>query len=221
MDGECFQPGPLFSILSRFEQAPARPARRAVNDTSAAQEAELVGLIERIARKDDAALGKLYDLTVSRVYGLALRITRQREAAEEVSEDVYLQVWDQADRFDAQRGRAYAWLLTLCRSRALDHLRRRDDAESHPDPETLVDEPGHGDPQDLLLAVEANSRVHAVLEQLSATQRQLLALAFFKGLSHQEIAQHAGMPLGTVKTHLRKALEAMREALAEYHGIAG
>jgi RNA polymerase sigma factor (sigma-70 family) len=222
MDGECIQPSLMFDILSPFSQTAPRPARRAM-DTSARQDADLSELVRRIAQKDEAALGALYDASVSRVYGLALRITRQREVAEEVAEDVYLQVWTQAERFDARRGNVFAWLLTICRSRALDQLRRRDDAQPHPEPETLLTEAitTDGDPQDLLLAVERNSRLHAVLGQLSPVQRQLLALAFFKGLSHQEIADHTAMPLGTVKTHLRKALEAMRTSLADYYTVAG
>jgi RNA polymerase sigma-70 factor (ECF subfamily) len=178
--------------------------------------------VAHITHKDEAALGALYQASISRVWGLALRITRQPEAAEEVAEDVYMQVWRQAARFDARRGSVLAWLLTICRSRALDYLRRRDDAEPHPEPETLADETmAAADPQDLLLAVERDNRMYAVLDELDAVQRQLLALAFFKGLSHQEVSAHTGMPLGTVKTHLRKALAAMRISLGEGGAVVG
>ena len=169
-----------------------------------------------IAEGDERALGSFYDATVSRVFGLALRIVRQREAAEEVVEDVYLQVWQQADRFDVSRGRPLTWLLTICRSRALDYLRRDDKAMSHPAPETLVSEPfdDRANPQDMLLLMERNNRLYAILEQLLPVQRQLLALAFFRGMTHQEIADHTQFPLGSIKSHLRKALEKMREQLA-------
>ena len=174
-------------------------------------------LLVAVANGDEQALGAFYDATVSRVYGLALRIVRWREAAEEVVEDVYMQVWQQADRFDVSRGKPLTWLLTICRSRALDFLRRDDEAMAHPEPETLVREPSdeRANPQDLLLAMERNTQLYAVLENLLPIQRQLLALAFFRGMTHQEIADHAQMPLGTVKSHVRKALDKMRELLGE------
>ncbi|MEO5702539.1 MAG: sigma-70 family RNA polymerase sigma factor [Gammaproteobacteria bacterium] len=174
-------------------------------------------MITSIAHKNEAALGTFYDTTIARVYAVALRITKRAEAAEEVASDVYLQVWQQGERFDTSRGSVMAWLLTICRSRALDYLRRRDKAESHPEPETLrpdlqIDE---NDPQDLLLTTERSSTVYAALESLAPNQRQLIALAFFKGQSHQEISDYTGMPLGTVKSHLRKALSVLREMLCD------
>jgi RNA polymerase sigma factor (sigma-70 family) len=183
----------------------------------------LTELITRITHKDEAALAALHDISIGRVFGLAFRITRQREAAEEVAADVYMQAWDQAERFDALRGSVLSWLLTICRSRALDHVRWRDHSEPHPEPETLAGAPDafDDDPQDLLLAVESSGRMHAALQELDGVQRQLLGLAFFKGLSHREIAEHAGLPLGTVKSHLRRALQAMRTSLDdECTGVA-
>lgn len=180
-------------------------------------ESELRRMLAAIAKGDEQALGALYDATVGRVYGLALRIVRRREAVEEVVEDVFLQVWQQAGRYDIARGKPLTWLLTITRSRALDYLRRDDEALVHPEPETLVAEPGdeRANPQDLLLALERNSRLYAMLEQLIPVQRQLLALAFFRGMTHQEIAEHTHLPLGTVKSHVRKALDKMREHLGE------
>jgi RNA polymerase sigma factor (sigma-70 family) len=180
-------------------------------------EADCRRMLAAIVRRDEAQFAAFYDATVSRVYGFALRITRQREAAEEVAEDVYLQVWQQAARFDAARGKVLTWLLTICRSRALDHLRRQDEADAHPDPELLREEIGEdgSDPQDILLALERDSKIHALLEELTPVQRQLIALAFFRGLTHQEIADHTAIPLGTVKTHVRRALEKLRPALQD------
>ena len=192
----------------------AAPLRR---EPALEQEVQHARLLAAIATGDEQALGVFYDATVGRVYGLALRILRQREAAEEVIEDVYMQIWQQASRYDVSRGKPLTWLLTICRSRALDYLRRDDQAIAHPEPETLVAEPGdeRADPEDLLLAVERNTRLYAVLESLIAVQRQSLALAFFRGMTHQEIADHTQMPLGTVKSHVRKALDKMREQLGD------
>ncbi len=172
--------------------------------------------VAAMACGDEAALGALYDATVSRVYGLALRITRKAEAAEDVVAEVYLQAWQEAGRYDPERGKTSTWLLTICRSRALDALRRGDKAESHADPELLREnEETSDDPLNLLLAVERNSEIYRALQTLDAVQRQMIALAFFKGYSHQDIAHHVAMPLGTVKTHLRKALIHLEQVLAD------
>jgi RNA polymerase sigma-70 factor (ECF subfamily) len=168
-----------------------------------------------IAGGDAQSFAAFYDATVGVVYGLALRILRDAAEAEEVVSDVYLQVWRQAARFDVTRGAPRAWLVTIARSRALDTLRRRDPAKPHDDAEALADLAGSDapDPPDWLSAVERGQALHAALMQLSPEQRQMLALAYFRGLSHQEICDYTGVPLGTVKTHLRKAIDALRAAL--------
>ena len=170
-----------------------------------------------IAKRDESALAALYDSTINRVYGVALRITGRADSAEEVAADVYMQVWREAGNYNASKAKTLTWLLMICRSRALDLLRRRDIAESHPDPETLNLDAhlGGNDPADLLVAIERESAVHQALEKLTPIQRQLLSLAFFKGLSHQEIANYASLPLGSVKSHLRKALLALQQTLSD------
>lgn len=182
---------------------------------TAGQEAMLHALLARLRRGDETALAEFYDATAARVYALAKRIVREASAAEEVVSDVYLQIWQQAERYDATRGRVLTWVLTICRSRALDRLRRQDEAETHPEPYHLrLDLDRHDDdPLALLLAVERNSRIYAALATLDATQQRLLALAFLRGLTHQEIAVHTRMPLGSVKTVLRRALETLRTQL--------
>jgi RNA polymerase sigma-70 factor (ECF subfamily) len=184
----------------------------------------LAALIVRIARQDEDALGELYDATVGRVYGMALRILRDEQGAAEVAEEAFFQVWRQAGRYDPARGRPLGWLLNLARSRALDQLRRRDEALSHPDPTILHAEEAGGeldfsearesrDPQDLLAATEAHRGLHRALAALEPVPRQMVALAFFRGLTHEEIAASTNLPLGTVKSHIRRALAALRAAL--------
>ena len=170
-----------------------------------------------IARGDEGALSAFYDATLGKCYALALRITRTRESAEEVVSDTFLQVWREAARYDPARGRPLAWLLSICRSRAIDHLRQRDPAEPHEDPAVLNSAQmiSTEDPLSLALALEANSTVRAAIAQLPMVSQQLLALAFFRGMSHQEIAHHTGMPLGTIKTHLRRAQECLRVTVGE------
>jgi RNA polymerase sigma-70 factor (ECF subfamily) len=172
-------------------------------------------LMTRIAARDERAFESFYRSSIGLVFGLALRITRKRESAEEVAEDVYVQIWNRAASFDAMRGTPLAWALTICRSRAIDSLRRVDQAVSDPEPTERVDasiESG-ADLQDLLLASRRNAALHAAIDRLRPIQRQLLSLAFFRGLTHPELAAHTGLPLGTVKSTMRRTLVALREEL--------
>lgn len=216
-------------ILAEMKPATTTPPRRKspppasvgtrpvlLKQASADDDLLLCQCLEGISRQDQAALGELYDLTVSRVYSVALRIVRRVDLAEEVVSDVYTQVWREVNRYDATRAKVLGWLLVISRSRALDTLRRQDEAFSHPEPYDLVAEPESPaqNPEALLAAAEAGSALHLALATLNPLQRQLLALAFFRGLSHSEISGHLGLPLGTVKTHIRRALEVLRQKLS-------
>jgi RNA polymerase sigma-70 factor (ECF subfamily) len=183
--------------------------------TSKSLQSTHIRLVERIARQDETALTAFYDATADRVYGFALSITGNPEAAEEVTGDVYWQVWQQAQRYDSARAAVMTWLMTICRSRALDSFRSRDPAETHPDPEQLCPEGIRTDqtPLDLLIVLERDSMIYNAVETLDTQHRTLLALAFFRGLSHQEIATYTGMPLGTVKSTLRRAMESIKQVL--------
>ena len=186
-------------------------------------ESHLAELLHAVANKDRAAFEAFYDATTERALNLVSRITRNLDIAEEVVSDVYLQVWRQADRFDTARGNALAWLTVLCRSRALDTMRKVSAAPTSgavpisemPEAETTEF------PQDLLIAVEQHSAVHAALEKLEPNQRQLLALAYFRGYSHRELADFTGMPLGTVKTQLRRTLAKLKELVIAAENIQG
>ncbi len=181
----------------------------------------LAGLIERMAQGREDALGELYDATIPLIYGLALRITRSPQIAEEVAWTTYWQAWLQARRFDVNRGSPGSWLLSIARSRALDAIRQIAVAKRHPQPESqIANELGPADPQDLLLAVERTTQLHAALQELDPLPRQLIALAFFKGLTHAEIAAHAELPLGTVKSHIRRAIATLRKTLSSSADIA-
>lgn len=184
---------------------------------------ELPGLLARMANGDEPALADFYERTVAKAYGLAVRIVGVAAQAEEVVADTYHQAWREARRYDAARGAPMAWLLMMCRSRALDALRARDPAMLHEDPASLVEEalqPRGGDPVDLLAACEERATLHGALAQLSPPQRQMVALAFFRGMTHEEIAAHAALPLGTVKSQIRRALDVLRRALAPGAGEA-
>lgn len=167
-------------------------------------------LINAIAADDEEALTTFYNLTVDRTYSLARRITGTPEMAEEVVSDVYLQVWEQAANFSNQKGKAITWLLMMCRSRALDAIRRvkymkqwlEYDEESD---ETLTDNFADKEPYDLLVVLDYETTIHSALMQLKESQRQLISLAYFRGYSHQQLSDFMGIPLGTVKSEIRQA----------------
>jgi RNA polymerase sigma factor (sigma-70 family) len=183
------------------------------------KENNLISLLTRIANNDEQALGVLYDLTSPHVYGLALKICRDERLAEEVASDVFVQIWQQAGRFNSSRGKVTTWMLTICRTRSIDAIRRvsRKPTTDNPAKESeelanqeLANQEG---PLNVLHAVEQKTLVHGALSSLSPNQQQLLSLAFFKGLSHQQIADFENMPLGTVKTQLRNALKQLKNFL--------
>jgi RNA polymerase sigma-70 factor (ECF subfamily) len=183
----------------------------------AATETQLAAWIEAVGLRDEGALAALYTATLPRVYGLVLKIVRTAALAEEVVEDTFFQVWRQALRFDPKRGAPMAWLLGMARSRAIDTLRR----EARFRHQVLDAEPGSDllDPtpaaDDLLAVARGHAELQRALMLLNAQPRQLVALAFFRGLSHEEIAQHTRLPLGTVKSQIRRALAVLRQALGD------
>jgi RNA polymerase sigma-70 factor (ECF subfamily) len=178
-------------------------------------EEDLVSLVELCRAGDSEALARLYDRTAASVNGLALRILGDREAAEEVTVDVFLQAWRSATSYDPMRGSPLAWLLILARSRAIDRLRagaaqRRLD---HPiDAAHGVASTAPGPEEDSAVA-QRRRLVQEALARLAATQRQAIELAFFGGLSHSEIAAALDQPLGTVKTRVRLGMLRLREIL--------
>lgn len=165
------------------------------------------------------ALGHLFDRFSSRVFAVSVRILRNEADAEEAVADVFQQVWRDARRFDSGRGTVEAWIVRLAHSRAIDRLRRR---KARPDEDGVhldsMDTPysAHRDPApELLDALQSESLVREAFRVLGAEQQRCVALAFLEGLSHPEIAARLSMPLGTVKSHVRRGLLAMRTFLQE------
>jgi RNA polymerase sigma factor (sigma-70 family) len=191
-----------------------------------ADDALLAGLVQRVCDQHEASLARLYEATSGRVHSLVLRIVRLAPLAEEVVEDVFWQVWREAPRFDAARGRVLAWLLAIARSRAIDALRRSErmrGAEVAVDDDDLLEslacQSGSAersdDPFDLVGAAEHHARLQALLAGLELLPRQLLGLAFMRGCTHEEIAEQTGLALGTVKSHIRRTLVALRSQFAD------
>ena len=174
-------------------------------------------LIARMATGDEMALARFYELTLARVYGLACRIAGRSELAEEICVETFWQAWRDATRYNPARGEPLAWLMMMTRSRALDALRRLDPAQNCADPEQFLD--GQCSPErsplDTLLLAEQTRALGPALMRLTSTQRQMIGLAFYRDLSHQQISDETGLPLGTVKSHLKRAQDALRIALAQ------
>ncbi|MGH7067888.1 MAG: sigma-70 family RNA polymerase sigma factor [Acetobacteraceae bacterium] len=173
----------------------------------------LADLLQRIARGDRAALRRLYDRQSPRLYAIALRITRDQELASDALHDACMQVLKQAGRFDPARGSAEAWLVSLVRYRALDIVRgRRREVLGYEPTDQPSFEP---DALDLLATTEEGARLRACLAALEGDRRRLIILAFVDGLSHADLATRLGLPLGTVKSTIRRGLLKLRECLGQ------
>ncbi len=183
-------------------------------------ERERLELIRRMASGDESALGALYDQTSRPVFGLALRILNDPSAAEEVTLEVYSQVWRQAEAYDPRRGTPSAWLLTIARSRAIDRFRSTDQTRRRTDTLDVVESVSADEPGPDAHAADAERReiVRAALDSLPSEQRAVIDLAYFGGLSHSEIAEKLTQPLGTVKTRTRLAMMRLRDALKHLEG---
>jgi RNA polymerase sigma-70 factor (ECF subfamily) len=174
---------------------------------------DLAGLLHLVAAGDRGAFRRLYDLQAPRLYAIALRITRQGPLAADAVHDAFLQVWRNAARFETARGSGGAWLISLVRYRALDIARRRGHETSAEELDLPEQADADPDPLERLASSRDAAALHACLRKLEDDRRRLLLLAFVEGLSHSEIAERVGMPLGTVKSWIRRSLQSLRLCL--------
>jgi RNA polymerase sigma-70 factor, ECF subfamily len=177
---------------------------------------QLRGLVERCAQQDHDAFAALYDQTSSRVHALVSRIVGNPADAEEVTLDVYLQVWREASRFDAGRGSVGAWLLIIARSRALDRVRSHESRQKRESAPIDFEHPStQPSPEDLSSMSEDRRTVAEAIAALPVEHRQVIELAYFGGLSHSEMAECLDLPLGTVKTRVRLGMTRLRDFIGE------
>ena len=190
---------------------------------SSSSEADL-GLLQRIATRDDAALAELYDRHSRRAYSVILRILRSQSDAEDVLQETFVRVWSRADTYDALMGTPSAWLTRIARNRAIDRLRASrvrgnvnvapivQTGENAPRPEEPVT---RDTPETVLEGRTKAGALRTALAALTPAQRTLIEAAYFEGYTHRELATRFGVPLGTVKTRIRTGLAAMRDRLEQ------
>jgi RNA polymerase sigma-70 factor, ECF subfamily len=171
-------------------------------------------LIQQIAKQDREAFGQLYDRSSSLVFSLAMRMLKVRSDAEDLLQEVFVQVWRQAVNYSADRGSPEAWIINIARSRAIDKIRsiRRMEKSF-----VLTDDPARAESSENVESSTAESEaklsMNSALANLPEAQRKVLELAYFDGLTQTEIAERLREPLGTVKTRMRSGIQRLREIL--------
>ena len=184
-------------------------------------DSQLIALLDRIALADESALKELYALTSSKLYGVAVRVVTNREWAEDVLQEAYLNIWKVAGSYKASLSPPMAWMGLLVRSRGLDFLRRRasDRADRVQELDDVISDTVAGDspnPMDTTQASEQAWALHQCLSQLENKQREVVSLAYLRDLSHSELAEQLKLPLGTVKTWIRRGLEQLRGCMGRF-----
>ena len=167
-------------------------------------------LVAAVRAGDEQAMGQLYDLYSGLVYSVALRVLSDTAAAEDVLQDIFMQLWRNPAAFDSSRGSLPAWLAVIARNRAIDSLRKRRPESDYTEVLLSIEPDLAGDAERSRSLV----KIREVLGRMPEAQRAALEMAFFEGMTHAEIAGKTGDPLGTVKTRIRTGLSALREALA-------
>lgn len=212
---------PEWPMLQRWVAFPSRQIA-AMSYRSEMSPAEVsdrdAGIMARIARSDQAALGELYDLYHRVLYGVALGVLRDPAEAEDIVHDAFVVVWQKAAEFDARRGNTFSWIVTLVRNRAIDRIRmrrRRGELLEQAAAQDLPHPDGADDPDaaESTLLIERATAVRDAVNRLPAEQRDALQLAFFGGLTQIEIAERLQAPLGTVKARIRRGLLRLRDFL--------
>ena len=174
-------------------------------------------LVQAIAAGDQLALHALYERTHRIVFTLIMRITANRESAEELTIDVFHDIWRRASRYDAANGTVLGWIMNQARSRAIDRLRFENrQKRSHGGDEPLAE--AAADPRDVLEQREQGALLRAALATLTPDERQAIEMTFFAGLTHAEAAARLDQPLGTIKTRIRSGLHKLRQRLAAEAG---
>lgn len=179
-------------------------------------------LLALVAAGDRAAFADLYDLVGSRVFGLARRVVVQQQLAEDVAQEALVQVWRDAARFDPQRGSAMAWILTITHRRAVDAVRSAVSQSAREAAyESRVGSRPVDETSEQVVARDEARQVHRVLADLGPPHQEAVELAYLEGLTHREVAERLGIPLGTAKTRIRDGMAKLRRSVEEGDRLRG
>jgi len=176
---------------------------------------KLIDYLDSAAAGDRLAFEKLYDATSAKLFGVILRILKDQTIAEEVLQDVYVKIWRQAHSFDARRASPITWMATIARNSAIDEVRRSSRHTQPPDYDFDAIPDGAPAQDAALIATELGTRLERCLQALEARHRDIVKLAYLEGLSREDLSERFGLPLGTVKTWLRRSLQRLKECLVE------
>lgn len=175
---------------------------------------DLAALLARCGNGDRAAFAALYDLTKSKLFAVSLRIVRERHIAEEVLQDCFVNIWNNAANYAVVKSAPMTWMTAIVRNRSLDIVRRPLVEVADDDDYFALNMPDEGPTAlEQVDAKREQARIERCMQGLDGDQQQSIVLAFFQGLSHAEIASHLGRPLGTVKTHIRRGLQKLKGCL--------
>jgi len=201
-------------ISSDDSTSPQGGLERAPEPGAGSTSGDLARLLRLSGRGDEQAFAELYDATSARAYGLAVRVVRDPSQAEEVAQEAFLEIWRTASRFDADKGSAVSWILTLVHRKAVDRVRSaeastRRDTTYHQGSQSVE----HDSTAEAAQASMEARRVRQAMDSLTQVQREALELAYFKGYTHTEVAKMLDLPVGTAKTRIRDGLIRLRDTM--------
>ncbi len=176
---------------------------------------QLADWLSRCALDDQRAFAALYEASSAKLFAVAVRITRRKDWAEEVLQESFVKIWHHAGNYDADKSAPMTWMTAIVRNRALDWLRRPREVQTSDELEAFMEgvpDEGPG-PEELAALTAQAAKLQECMQQLGADQQRSITLAFFHGLSHGELAEKMGKPLGTVKTWVRRGLDRLRQCL--------
>ncbi len=188
--------------------------RRTEDESQLAAPDSAEELLQRIAAGDRDAFAELYDRTAPRIFGLVKRLLRDHSQSEEVTQEIYLEIWQNAPRYDVSKGNAIAWMLTMAHRRAVDRVRASQASRNRDTKVGIRDYAPEYDvvAENVEVRIESE-RVKKAMMRLTQLQRQAVELAYFGGFSHSEVAAMLSVPIGTVKTRLRDGMIRLRDEL--------
>jgi len=195
----------ISSGMKRFMDRPAEP--QATSDSG-----QLAGLLEAVSRRDRTAFAALYRRTSAKLYGICLRLLGSESEAQDVLQEVYVTVWQKAGRYDSARASAITWLAVMARNKAIDRLRRRSIASDDLDAAAEIEDAGPS-AFELVEGAQDAARLGHCLDELEERARAMIRAAFLDGATYPELAEREGVPLGTMKSWIRRGLQRLRGCL--------